>query len=367
MPHVVLVGAGNIGSHVLPLVARMPGVDAITIIDRDRYEPANLATQNIFTLDVGKSKAQVQAKRARSIDGSIIVRPIHASVEDVPLGWLRGDVILACLDSRRARMVVNQAAWRLGVPWIDAGVDASGLARVQVFLPALETACLECAWDARDYELVEQDYPCRGATGQPATGASSALGALAATLQALECRKLLAGNREYLLDGRNVLLDVNHHRHYVTRFARNATCRMPDHSGWRINRSDADPCATTLADLIAMTGRLTGSASGVQMRVAGQVFAMARTCQRCRVRSAAGYLYRGDRRRSPAPCRDCGGSLAVSGFDLQDTVILEDLPNEACNRSISELGLQTGDVLTFSTAGVETHVELGGAVWPIES
>ena len=367
MPHVVVVGAGNIGSHVLPHVARMPGVDAITVIDRDRYEAANLATQNIFTLDVGKSKAQVQARRVKSIDGSIEVRPIHAAVEDVPLGWLRGDAILACLDSRHARMVVNQAAWRLGVPWIDAGVDASGLARVQVFLPALETACLECAWDTRDYELVEQDYPCRGAAGQPATGASSALGALAATLQALECQKLLTDNREYLLEGRNVLIDVNFHRHYVTRFARNAVCRMPDHAGWRINRSDADPCATTLADLIAMASSMTGSASGIRMRVAGQEFAMARTCQQCRARSEASYLYRGDRRRSPAPCRDCGGSLAVSGFDLHDTVTLEDLPKEARNRSISELGLQAGDVLTLSTSGIETHLELCGTVWPTES
>jgi molybdopterin/thiamine biosynthesis adenylyltransferase len=367
MPHVVVVGAGTIGSHVLPHIARIPGVDVITIIDRDRYEAANLATQNIFTLDVGKSKAQVQARRVKSIDGSIDVRPIHAPVEDVPLGWLRADVILACLDSRRARMVVNQAAWRLGVPWIDAGVDASGLARVQAFLPALETACLECAWDTRDYELVEQDYPCRGAAGRPATGASAALGALAGSLQALECQKLLSGSREYLLEGRNVLIDVNHHRHYLTRFTRNAACRMPDHAGWRIDRSDADPCATTLADLIAITRSLTGSGSGVRMRVAGQEFAMARTCQQCHARSAAGYLYRGDRRRSAAPCRDCGGSLAVSGFDLHDSVILEDLPKDARNRSISELGLQAGDVLTFSTSGTERHLELRGTVWPIES
>jgi len=366
--HITVVGAGTIGSHVLPHVARMDGVTSIAVIDRDRYEPSNLRGQNIFRADIGKSKAQVQAQRLQQIGSATTVRPIHKAVEDVPLGWLRGDMILACLDSRRARMAVNQAAWRLGVPWINAGIDATGsLARVQVFLPSEDAACLECAWDARDYALVEQEYPCQDEVAPPETGASSGLGALAAALQSLECEKLLSRDREHSLAGRDVLIDARHHRHYVTRFQRNPACRMPDHTGWSIAPYDADPSSTTLDDLMAMTRTLRGADRHVRVGVAGQQFAMTLTCERCRQQRPAGRLHRGEHRRGAERCRSCGAPCVATGFDLFDQVGLDELPEPARNRSLSELGLLPGDVLTCTTPDVETHVELCGAVCPIES
>ena len=367
MAHVVVVGAGTIGSHLLPHVARMPSVAAVTVVDRDDYEQSNLRAQNVYTPDIGKPKAQTQARRLRQINPSLVTRAYQKPVEDLPLGWLRADAILACLDSRRARMAVNQAAWRLGVPWINAGIDATGLlARVQVFLPSENAPCLECAWDARDYELVEQAYPCQDPAAPPETGASSGLGALAASLQALECEKLLAGDREHLLAGRDVMVDVRTHRHYVTRFQRNNACRMPDHTGWRITPYDADPTSTTLDELIAMASTLRGAEGGVRARVAGQQFAMTLTCDGCGERSPDGHLYRGERRRNPSRCQACGGSLAATGFDLHDAVMLDALPEGACNRSLMALGLLTGDVVTFTTPEVELHLELTGEVWPIE-
>ena len=366
MAHVVVVGAGNIGSHVLPHVARMRGVDAVTVIDRDRYAQTNLGTQNIFAFDLDKSKAQVQAKRLKQIRHALQVRAVHTPVEDVPLAWLRANVILACLDSKRARMVVNQAAWRLGVPWIDAGVDASGLARVQVFVPDNHAACSECAMDARDYELVEQDYPCHDGAAPPETGASSALGALAASLQAIECEKILDRNRDGSLAGRDVMIDATHHRHYVTRFERNAGCRMPDHAGWSIAPCDMDPSSTTAGELTAMSSTLSGSNRGVRMSVAGQQFALTLTCQTCRQDQPVAHVHRGEWRRSLPRCRACGGTQSATGFDLQDQVALDDLPPEARNRSLSELGILSGDVLTFTTPETEVHLELCGAVCPIE-
>jgi molybdopterin/thiamine biosynthesis adenylyltransferase len=86
---IAVIGAGNIGSHLLPHVARMRGVDAITVIDRDRYEQTNLGTQNIFRFDLGRSKAQVQAGRLTLMSCDLDVRAVHMPVEDVPLG-LRG-------------------------------------------------------------------------------------------------------------------------------------------------------------------------------------------------------------------------------------------------------------------------------------
>ena len=79
--------------------------------------------------------------------------------------------ILAALDSRQARQVVNQAAWRLGVPWIDTGVNAAQglLARVGVFVPGPDGPCLECGWSARTYDLIEQAHPCHDERIEAAT------------------------------------------------------------------------------------------------------------------------------------------------------------------------------------------------------
>ncbi len=57
---------------------------------------------------------------------------------------------------------------------------------------------------------------------------------LAAALQALECEKLLAGQHDHLLAGRDLMVDARHSRHYVTRFGHNPECRMPDHTSWEI-------------------------------------------------------------------------------------------------------------------------------------
>lgn len=119
---VTVVGAGgNIGSHLVTHLARMPAVSVVTLIDRDRYEPKNLASQDITIRDVGRPKARVQAERLMRIRPDLRVRAICDTVERVPIGLLRADVVLACLDSLVARQWVNQAAWRLGCCWIDAG------------------------------------------------------------------------------------------------------------------------------------------------------------------------------------------------------------------------------------------------------
>ena len=62
---VIIVGVGNIGSYAAPLVARIPGVGLVVLVDKDSYEERNLAGQNITREDVGRSKVQVIGRRLR--------------------------------------------------------------------------------------------------------------------------------------------------------------------------------------------------------------------------------------------------------------------------------------------------------------
>src|ERR1035438_6534958 len=159
---------GNIGAHLLQSLARIPELGHVTLVDRDVYEPRNVVNQDILPRDVGKPKVHVQARRLAEIRPDLEIDAIHAPLESLPLGAWRVDLIAACLDSRAARQTVNERAWRLGVPWVDSGVLGSEwLARVNVYAPAYDAPCLECAWSDADYRLLSQRYPCAGAADPP--------------------------------------------------------------------------------------------------------------------------------------------------------------------------------------------------------
>ena len=164
MATVIVIGLGNTGSHAVPHLARLALICEIIIIDFDIYDDSNLLAQDIDASAVGRAKVDVQAERLRRIRPDLRVVKIPRHVEDVPLGQLRADLILCCVDSNRARQCVNQISWRLGTPWVDTAVNAEEcLARVNVYNPGSERSpCLECAWGPDDYSRREQSYPCNG-------------------------------------------------------------------------------------------------------------------------------------------------------------------------------------------------------------
>ncbi len=342
---VVVIGAGNIGAAGIPHLGRNRAIRRVTVIDRDRYEPANLAGQDITPADVGRSKAGVQVRRLKQINPSLEVEAIVEDVANVPLGRLRCDVILACLDSKAARQVVNQAAWRLGTPWIDAGVNAVDglLARVCVYLPGAENAaCLECAWDERAYATLEQARPCAGGGVEVApTNAPSSLGALAAALQMIECEKLLAGRREHLLAGREVTIDARSHRHLVTALRRRPDCRF-DHGRASFEPLDLRPGELTFGQALDLGRRKLGGAGDVRLRVESRPFVTKLLCSRCGVaRDVVGLLGRlgkGDRR-----CRRCDAALEPMGFHTTES-LTDAVRGALAGRSLESLGFRAGDL-----------------------
>jgi len=333
---IVVAGAGgNVGSHLTSHLARMLELDRLTLIDRDAYEARNAANQDIVPRDAGRPKVLVQARRLAEIRPRLEVHAIHAPLESLPLGAWRADLIVACLDSRTARQALNERAWRLGIPWIDSGVLGSEwLARVNVYAPADGAPCLECAWSDEDYRQLERHYPCGGAAGAPApNGASSGLGALAAAMLALECRKMLAGEFDCAAVGRQATFNARWHRFSVTSFRRNPRCRF-DHATWRIEPLPCHPRQTRLADLLAVAETV---------RVAGQRFIRRLVCPECcgekRMFHLDGSLGAAARR-----CGACRRPMAAAGFDIVES-LSRDLPADVLNQTLDEAGLRIGDVI----------------------
>jgi molybdopterin/thiamine biosynthesis adenylyltransferase len=350
-PRVVLVGVGNIGSFLVPLLARDQAVGELVIVDRDRYEPHNLANQDIKTADVGRWKAGVQACRVRGIAPGLEVRSLSKDIERVPWGIFRGEVILTCLDSRRARMFVNLLSRRLGVLWIDAGVGGGGqLARVSVFPPGREEPCLECSWDERDYELVEQDYPCDGPAGSmdenTPTGGSSSLGALAAALQATEWRRIQAGE---VATRKDILFDAESHTSLVSSHHRNSSCRLGDHVPWTIESAASGPDEMTLEKAFDCWGSVIG--------VERSPFTTELWCWNCDAHRSTLRLT-GSLRKRDLRCPRCGLPMAVPAIALRDRLEIADVPQRHRRRTLASLGLLPGDIVSAEGAAGVRHCEL---------
>jgi adenylyltransferase/sulfurtransferase len=156
----LVVGAGALGNEAVKNLA-LVGVGTLVVIDLDCIESSNLTRSVLFRSDDGgRPKALVAAERARELNPDVTVRAIHGDViTDLGLGLFADvDVVIGCLDNREARLWVNRQCWKVGTPWIDAGIqEIQGV--VKVFVPP-DSACYECAMTSRDYELLNLRYSC---------------------------------------------------------------------------------------------------------------------------------------------------------------------------------------------------------------
>jgi molybdopterin/thiamine biosynthesis adenylyltransferase len=343
--HLAYVGLGNIGSHAMPGVARLAGRASVLVIDRDAYDAGNLVGQDIRPRDVGRLKAHVQARRLRALCPGVAVEALALPLEHVPLGRLAGAVLLTGLDSLAARQTANRVALRLGLPWIDAGVNPdAGLVRVSLVHGGAGGPCYECGWDEREYRALEHEKPCAldpaGGSGVAPTRASAQLGALAASLQLLETERLLRDGSAAGQFGRHTVFDERRQRVVVSDWRRYEGCRVADHAPWTIERLTHDPRALTLADALDLA---PPQAHGRCLTVPGVRFVAALTCLRCGVRRPRLRLSAALGPRARA-CRTCGGPLRAVGGDLLEGLDGARLPRRVLRRSLAGLGLRPHEV-----------------------
>jgi molybdopterin/thiamine biosynthesis adenylyltransferase len=350
---VVVAGAGgNTGSHLLPHLARMPEIARITLVDPEFYEPANLAVQNIDRMDVDRPKVAVQAEKLRRIrpriaDSGLEIIGLQQRIEDVPRGLLMCDLIVSCLDSKAARQHVNEIAWRLGTPWIDCGVLGSqSLVRVNAYFPAQGSPCLECAWGHDEYSVLEQEYLCGAGSGATyPTMASSALGALAASLMAIEIGKLLRGAPAEQLGARQLILDAGHRAIQVTRGLRNPWCRF-DHRSWVIEPWRCRPETTTVEAALSTLGSL---------RVEGHRFVCELACPGCGHREKLLRL-----NRPLARCAVCNRRMVSSGFGSLECID-SSLVGEYSTLTLAQVGLHAGDIVSSGNRHRHIHLPISEA------
>ncbi len=119
---VALVGAGGIGSAVLPALAGA-GIGRLTIIDDDVVEIANLHRQPLFREDdVGEPKAELAARFVNKLNRFVDVEPVSERIgagnaEELLAGH---DLVVDGSDNFATRLAVSDSCVSLGIPLVAA-------------------------------------------------------------------------------------------------------------------------------------------------------------------------------------------------------------------------------------------------------
>jgi molybdopterin-synthase adenylyltransferase len=189
---VVIIGCGALGAVQAETLARA-GVGRLTLIDRDFVEESNLQRQIMFEeADVRQRlpKAVAAAGRIERVNSGIEVEPVvcdvnYENVEDLIRGT---DVVLDGTDNFETRFLINDAAIKLGVPWVyGAAVGSYGV--TMTVLPG-DGPCLRCVMD-------RMPEPGTSPTCDT-SGVLMPVISTIASIQAAEAMKIMTGNHENL-------------------------------------------------------------------------------------------------------------------------------------------------------------------------
>lgn len=129
---VFILGAGALGSSGAEMLVRA-GVGQVTIVDRDIIEWTNLHRQQLYTEQDAVHqvpKAVAAERRLSTLNSDVNITGIVADVtpENVLDLFTGHDVIVDATDNMETRMLANDAAMKLGLPFfMGACVGSYGL------------------------------------------------------------------------------------------------------------------------------------------------------------------------------------------------------------------------------------------------
>jgi adenylyltransferase/sulfurtransferase len=119
---VAVVGAGGIGSAVIPALAGA-GIGALTIIDDDQVELGNLHRQPLFReRDAGYSKADLALQFVQRLNRFVKATPVQQRVDAANASQLLADhdLVIDGSDNFATRLAVSDACVGLGIALVSA-------------------------------------------------------------------------------------------------------------------------------------------------------------------------------------------------------------------------------------------------------
>lgn len=121
---ILIVGAGGLGSALLPLLAGA-GVGRLRVIDPDRIEEGNLHRQTLYRMaDIGRPKAEVAAETLAALNPDCTISALVARLDPViARAEIPGaDLVIDAADSFAVSYALSDACNAFGRPLISASV-----------------------------------------------------------------------------------------------------------------------------------------------------------------------------------------------------------------------------------------------------
>lgn len=348
---VLVIGAGALGNELLKNLALL-GVGHVFVADLDVVEQSNLSRSVLFReADCGRGKAETVAERAREIYPGLRVQPFAGNVVyDLGLGVYRwADVILGGLDNREARVAINQAAARVGQPWIDGAIERlDGVARV--FDP-VRGPCYECTMSEVDWKMLEARRSCallsREEMEQGKVPTTPTTSSVIAGIQVQEALKMLHGIET--LSGEGFVFDGRFHSSYRVAYSRRDDC--PTHEAYEpITELELRIAETTAGDFLERVQSDLGTGAVIDLN---HDLLESLTCAACgRTEPLRASL--GSVTEQRGRCPDCG---ALRAPNLYHT-ITRDSP--VLDKTLGELGVPPWEILAGRVGMKQTFYEFAG-------
>lgn len=122
--HVVMVGAGGIGSPAIQYLAAA-GIGRLTIIDDDHVDLSNLQRQTLFgTGDIGTAKVEAAAAAVARLNPDVRVSALRRRIDadNVAGSIADADVVIDGCDNFATRLVVADATLAARIALVSAAV-----------------------------------------------------------------------------------------------------------------------------------------------------------------------------------------------------------------------------------------------------
>lgn len=347
----LVIGAGALGNEIIKNLALL-GVGHVLVADFDQIELSNLSRSVLFReADCGQSKATVAARRARDLFPDISVHAFQGNVVyDLGLGAYRwADVVLGGLDNREARVAINQAAARVGKPWIDGAIERlQGVARV--FDPATGP-CYECTMSDVDWKMLAARKSCallsRDEMQEGKVPTTPTTSSVIAGIQVQEAVKLLHGMET--IAGQGFVFDGLSHQSYLVSYSQLEDC--PSHEQLETIVPLSSGVADTRArDLLDRARADLGPGTVIEFN---HDLLESVTCVRCEqtfpLRSSLGKVT-----ESQGRCPQCGELCTPNLYHAMDDT------SQVLDCTLDELGVPPWDILTARNGSEQIGYELTG-------
>lgn len=215
--HVVVIGAGGIGSPAIQYLAAA-GVGRLTVIDDDRVELPNLQRQILFgTDDIGGAKAEIARGRVAALNPDVAAEVITERIDAANARRLiaGASVVLDGSDNFATRLAVSDQCVAARVPLVSAAIGQFQ-AQIGTFRGWHGAPCYRCyvgdAFDAEDCDTCSE------------LGVLGAMAGLAGTFAALEAIRAITGLGEDAA-GKLHIFDGLKPAMRTVRIARDPACR----------------------------------------------------------------------------------------------------------------------------------------------